>query len=170
MAMSLGVKANSSSDLCTFDKSQFGSFLGGAAAGTAVTASLAGEKIALIVLTDSVVLLGVAPVIAPVITLTAAGTATAYASLKTWCSRDVITETTMNWYQSSVINAADGMELAVDMHGQAVSYTSRVFEGISDVHKEAVDNTATSIEVIVEIHEDAVNSLADFFCNATRNC
>jgi hypothetical protein len=129
--------ASAQSDLCTYSETQFANFVGGTATGTAVTASLAGEKAAFIVMTNSGLLIGFAPVIAPAVTVSAASVTAAYASLKVWCSREAIKDTSATWYQTSVDTTSSGIEIAIDARGRAIGYTSRVFEGVAGVREKA---------------------------------
>ena len=62
------------------------------------------------------------------------------------------------------------MQLTVNVHGQAVDYGARVFEGVAGAHEKAVDNTTTSIEVIVDAHKSATDGLADLMCSITQKC
>jgi hypothetical protein len=150
-AISVGEGAHAQTDLCDYSESQFLNFVGGAAAGTAVTASVAGESI-VIIAAQSALLVGVAPAVAPVVTVSAATAAAGYLTLKAWCARGAAKEQAVTWYQASVDTASSGIEIAVDAHGRAVGYTTRVFEGVAGVR------------------EKASGGLTDWLCRVTGDC
>ena len=91
--------------LCFYTESEFGTVVGSAALGSAITASAAGDSL-LVVVGSSGILIGTAPAVAPVVMVSAASVAAAHATIATWCNRHDI---------------ADGIS---EMHEKAVNVTS----------------------------------------------
>ena len=114
-------------DLCSFDETEFVNYIGGLAAGTAISSAIAGKSMVLIV-TESGFLYGTAPVIAPSVTLLAGTGMAAYGSLKVYCNREGVSDTILTWFQASIDSTSEGMEVPLEKHGKLVNYTSRTLE------------------------------------------
>ena len=147
---STSVNANED-NLCSYSKTSFVNFVGGTAAGTALTSAIAGDSIVMII-TSNAVLVGTAPAIAPTIALGATTAAAAYGTLKAWCAREETGELVSTWYQTSVDATSDSMEVTLDAQGRAVSYTTRVYE---EVRKKRIGIS---------------NRLTDYLCTVTGDC
>ena len=109
--------------LCYISKNQFLNFVGGAAAGTAISSSIAGDSV-VIIITQAGILAGSAPAIAPAVTLAAVGTTAAYATLKAYCSRHEATDVVMKWHTSTVDKTSVGMKIFADEYGKLIDKTS----------------------------------------------
>ena len=81
--------AGSGIDVCAVSENQFVNWVGGAASGSAVTATVAGNSYILII-TETTVAVATAPAVAPIAAGAAIAMATAYAALKVGCNMEDI--------------------------------------------------------------------------------
>jgi Tfp pilus assembly protein PilE len=111
-------------DLCAYDsKEQFIDFLAGVSSGTAFTATLAGNSYVLI-LSESAILLGTAPAVAPAVTLASVSVSAAYIALKTFCSPIGDSDVIPTWHRKAVDKTSKGMEVVIDKYGEIVGFVS----------------------------------------------
>lgn len=93
-------------NICTMSEHMFSDLIGGMSVGTVLTSTIAGDSIVIVASTNTL-LVGTAPAVAPGVAVTAAGTATAYGTVKLWCNRNALTKATLEIHEIAVENLSD---------------------------------------------------------------
>jgi hypothetical protein len=156
-------------DICAGNDSQFVDMVGGAALGSSITASVAGQSVLMIV-TQGAALIVSAPAVAPAMATTAVVGSSAYVFMKGYCNSDVVRDIAKDLHQSAVDGTVETVSVVAGTYEIAVQQTSEKIEVVADVHEIAVEQQSRNIEKGAKQVEGARGWLTDVFCSWDEDC
>jgi hypothetical protein len=166
---SASTNAQAQFDICAGNEYQFVDMIGGAALGSSITASVAGQSILLIV-TEGAALIVSTPAVAPALATSAIVGSSAYVFMKGYCNAEMISDISADLYQAAEDKTVKTVSVVAGTYEIAVNQTSENIETVAEVHKIAVRQQSKNIEEASTLVGKGRIWLAEKFCVWDSKC